>query len=237
MIVIPAVDVRAGVCTQAAAIPDLERRAQLRDPLLAARYWAGCGFSRLHLLDADADTGKTDSAGTVNNVLRENAVTVQVGVGAQSADRVDELLANGARFVVISVHTINGLGWLEGALDLWPDAVLAAIAVRDERAIGPAHRTGMHAMAMIEELSAMRLAGVVVTATMRRGLMNGADVRLMAEAVQACSLPIYAAGGVGSRRNLDELADCGVTGAVVGTALYSGALEPRLLAEEYSGSS
>jgi phosphoribosylformimino-5-aminoimidazole carboxamide ribotide isomerase len=236
MIVIPAVDVRAGVCTQSAAIPDLDKRTQLRDPLLAARYWAGCGFSRLHLVDVDADGGTSGNAGTVNSVLRENTVTVQVGVGAQRADRVEELIANGARFVVITVRTINGLGWLEGVLDFWPDAVLAAIAVRDERVVNPVHRTGMHAMDVIEELSAMRFAGIVVTAATRRGLMNGADVRLMTEAVRACSLPIYAAGGIRSRRDLDELADCGVTGAVVGTALYSGALEPRLLAEEYSGS-
>ena len=146
-----------------------------------------------------------------------------------------ELLANGARFVVAQTYAVDGLGWLENVVNSWPDAVLAAIGVRDDRVVGPTRRTAARAMAVLEELSAMRLAGVVVTAEQRRGRMSGADVRLMTASVHACSLPVYAAGGIGSRRHLDELADCGVIGAVVGTALYAGALEPRLLAEEYSG--
>jgi phosphoribosylformimino-5-aminoimidazole carboxamide ribotide isomerase len=44
---------------------------------------------------------------------------------------------------------------------------------------------------------------------------------------------VLAAGGIASRRDLDGLAERGVASAIVGMALYTGAIDSRLLAEEY----
>jgi phosphoribosylformimino-5-aminoimidazole carboxamide ribotide isomerase len=235
MIVIPAVDVFANACAQSAAVADRETRAQLEDPLQAVLHWAACGFTRLQLLDLGAGDPQSHSADVVASALRESTIAIQVGVGEGSVDRVDEAFARGARLVLTSVHGAGELEQLEKTADLWPAMVLASVAVQGDRVLNHARRAGTRLTAILEELSVMPLAGVVVTAAPRRGLMNGADVRLMAEATRACPLPLYAAGGVGSRRDLDELAECGVVGAVVGTALYSGALDPRLIADEYSG--
>lgn len=235
MLVIPAVDVRAGVCVQAATAPDRETRAQLEEPLQAVQHWVACGFSRLQLLDLDADDRQSASSAMVANTLRESTIAIQVGIGEGSIDRVDQAFAKGARFVVTSVHGTRDLEQLEKTADVWPELVLADLVVQGDRVLDRARRAGRRLAAVLEELSAMPLAGVVVTAATRRGLMIGADVRLMAESTRGCSLPLYAAGGVSSRRDLDELAECGVAGAVVGTALYTGAVNPRLIAEEYSG--
>jgi phosphoribosylformimino-5-aminoimidazole carboxamide ribotide isomerase len=235
MLVIPAVDVFTGLCVQAAAISDPETRAQLEEPLRAVQHWAACGFSRLQLLDLDADDRHSDGSSIVASALRESTMSIQVGVREWTIDRVDQAFTRGARFVVTSVHDTGELEQLETTADVWPDLVLADVTVQGDRVLNRARRAGRRLTAILEELTAMPLAGVVVTAATRRGLMSGADVRLMTEAARACSLPLYAAGGISSRRDLDELAECGVAGAVVGTALYTGAVDPRLIADEYSG--
>lgn len=234
MIVIPALDVRAGACVQSSVVPDGAHRAELREPASAAQYWARCGFSRVQLMDVDAEAGRSSNTAIVNGVLSEHVALLQVGGGVRSAERAEELLANGARFVLTRAPATEGYGWLGELADAHPDSVLVSIDARDQRVVSATSSPGSRVIAVVEELSRLRLAGIVVTAVQRRGLMRGGDVRLMMEVVDASTVPILAAGGVGGRRDLDELADCGVFGTIVGTALYSGALEPRLVAEEYA---
>jgi phosphoribosylformimino-5-aminoimidazole carboxamide ribotide isomerase len=94
--------------------------------------------------------------------------------------------------------------------------------------------TRRNVLTWVEEISGLALAGILVTAVHKEGLLQGTDLALMEDVVEATSLPVYASGGVASRRDLDELADRGVAGAIIGMALYTGVLEPRLLAEEYA---
>jgi phosphoribosylformimino-5-aminoimidazole carboxamide ribotide isomerase len=90
-------------------------------------------------------------------------------------------------------------------------------------------------ISLVEDLAQLDLAGVLVTAVHREGLMQGTDLDLMSDVVEASAVPVLAAGGVTTRSDLDDLAERGVAGAVIGMALYTGALDPRLLAEEYQG--
>jgi phosphoribosylformimino-5-aminoimidazole carboxamide ribotide isomerase len=55
----------------------------------------------------------------------------------------------------------------------------------------------------------------------------------MEDVVDAASIPVYAAGGIASLEDLRALADRGVSAAIVGLALYSGAIDPRAAAEEF----
>jgi phosphoribosylformimino-5-aminoimidazole carboxamide ribotide isomerase len=87
---------------------------------------------------------------------------------------------------------------------------------------------------VLDEVSSIPLAGIMVTAVHREGAMQGADVSLMETVVQHANVPVIASGGVASRRDLDDLQDAGVSAAILGMALYTGALNPRLIAEEYA---
>jgi phosphoribosylformimino-5-aminoimidazole carboxamide ribotide isomerase len=95
-----------------------------------------------------------------------------------------------------------------------------------------------HAPAQIidvtEELSTLPLAGLLVTAVHREGRMQGTDLFLMEDVVDAASFPVFASGGIASTADLRALADRGVAAAIIGMALYTGALDPWQTAEEFS---
>ncbi|MDZ7631848.1 MAG: HisA/HisF-related TIM barrel protein [Gemmatimonadaceae bacterium] len=80
-----------------------------------------------------------------------------------------------------------------------------------------------------------RLAGVLVTAVHKEGLMQGADLALMEEVAEASDLPVIASGGIATDADLRLLEDRGVSAAVLGMALYTGALDARAIAEEFRG--
>jgi len=63
--------------------------------------------------------------------------------------------------------------------------------------------------------------------------MQGTDLPLMEDVAEASPFPVFASGGIGSLADLRALEDRGVAAAVIGMALYTGAIDPRVLAEEF----
>jgi phosphoribosylformimino-5-aminoimidazole carboxamide ribotide isomerase len=64
--------------------------------------------------------------------------------------------------------------------------------------------------------------------------LQGTDLPLMEDVVESSTFPIYASGGVSSMQDLRALEHRGVAGAVIGMALYTGALDPVVVAGEFS---
>jgi len=73
-----------------------------------------------------------------------------------------------------------------------------------------------------------------VTAVHQEGRLAGPDVELIRAAVAATRLPVQASGGIRSLDDLRELAAAGAAEAVVGMALYTGALDPDAVAKEFA---
>ena len=99
MIVIPAVDLRGGHCVQLVGGDYADERVRLEDPATVAREWARTGFSRLHVVDLDAATGRGSNRDVIRDILREATVPVQVGGGIR-----DEAQSN-------SCSTMARPGW------------------------------------------------------------------------------------------------------------------------------
>ena len=64
--------------------------------------------------------------------------------------------------------------------------------------------------------------------------MKGTDLFLMEDVAERSEVPVLASGGVSTMNDLRSLADRGIAGAVIGMALYTGALDPRAVASEFA---
>jgi len=236
MIAIPAIDLREGACVQLVGGSYADERIRLENPVDVARRWVQHGFNRLHVVDLDAATARGTNADVVREILWGTDVMVQVGGGVRTSERVDELVEQGAHLVVVGTRAIEDQRWLEEIAETHPGRIVVAADVR-ERAIvthGWMKSTRRLLSTYLDSISGLPLGGILVTAVHKEGLLQGTDLHLMEDVVEAVSVPVLASGGISSRRDLDDLADCGVHGAIIGMALYTGALAPQLLAEEYA---
>ena len=86
---------------------------------------------------------------------------------------------------------------------------------------------------VVHELSSLSLAGVFVTAVHREGRMEGIDLELTRGVIERCALPVYVAGGISSVEDLRALDAAGAHAAIIGMALYTGALDPHAIANEF----
>ena len=221
MIAIPAVDLREGACVQLVGGDYANERVRLADPISVAREWARYGFRRLHVVDLDAATGRGSNRDIVNELLREIPAEVQVGGGVRSTSDVDDLVTIGARAVVVGTRAFEDDDWLARLAHAYPNEILVAADVRDRRVVthGWTRTLPREIVDVTEELSSLPLAGLLVTAVHREGRMQGADLFLMEDVVEAAAFPVYASGGIASIADLRALEDRGVAAAVIGMAL------------------
>jgi phosphoribosylformimino-5-aminoimidazole carboxamide ribotide isomerase len=232
MIAIPAVDVREGACVQLVGGSYSREEVRLTDPVAEARRWVDLGFRRLHVVDLDAATGRGSNAAIIAEILAGVAapgVDIQVGGGVRDDQAIERLLADGARWVVVGTRALEEPAWLAAMAARFPDRILVAADARGRRlAIHGWQRTlAGGPIGAVRDLDALPLAGLLVTAVHREGRLAGTDLPLMRAVAAASRLPVIASGGITTMADLRSLAGCGIAGAVIGMAFYTGALDPR----------
>jgi phosphoribosylformimino-5-aminoimidazole carboxamide ribotide isomerase len=150
-------------------------------------------------------------------------------------ETIAELLDAGASEVVLGTRAIEDRAWLEDAVSLYPNRIIVAADARARRLVtrGWSETGSQNVIDFIDELSPLPLAAILVTAVEREGRMEGPDVTLMRELALRSKPPLQASGGVRGVDDLRALAELGASAAVVGMALYTGALDPQTIIEEF----
>jgi phosphoribosylformimino-5-aminoimidazole carboxamide ribotide isomerase len=244
MQVIPAIDLRDGACVQLVGGSYDDERIRIADPVAVAEHWAGLGFGRIHLVDLDAATGRGSNRETATEILSAchwraldgAPLAVQCGGGIRSLDDIDELLALGASEVVLGTRAIEDRVWLEEAVTRFPYRIIVAADAKGRRLVtrGWSATDSRNVVEFIDELASLPLAGVLVTAVEREGRLEGPDLVLVGDISGRSKHQVQASGGVRSEGDIRALAELGVSGAIVGMALYTGALDPQTIIEEFA---
>jgi len=235
MIAIPAVDLREGACVQLVGGSYDREQVRVEDPLAAAIVWRDAGFTRLHVVDLDAALGRGTNARVVERIVRESGLEVQVGGGIREGPDIERVLGWGAARVVAGTRALTDLQWLGEQAARFPGRIVVAADVRAGRVTvrGWTESVSTSLEGTLDAIADLPLAGVLVTAVDVEGQMRGPSLELVATAVASTDLPVFASGGVASREDLCALERCGADAAVIGMALYTGALNARSIAREF----
>lgn len=237
MIALAAVDLREGRAVQLVGGRPEHQRVGLPDAAAVAREWEEAGFPALHVVDLDAALGKGDNRRTIEAIVGAAGVPVQVGGGVRDDAVADSLLFLGAARIIVGTRAVEDREWLESLCARHPDRVIVAADMRDGEIVtrGWTQAARLDAGRFIASLDALPLAGVLVTDVSREGQMVGVDAARFAELVTMTRHPLQAAGGIAGMDDLRKLAAAGVAAAVLGMALYTGAIRPDEVVREFGG--
>ncbi len=240
MLLIPAIDLRAGRCVRLYQGDfDAETRYPVEPLELLGRYRA-FGASWVHVVDLDgARDGELGNRATISALAAEPGVRLQVGGGIRSAQRIEDLLAAGVERVVIGSAAVERpqevCAWLERfgaericlALDVRLDAEGAArVQTRGWREAAAVTLWGA-----LERYPAGTVRHVLCTDIERDGALAGPNLELYTAArARFPQIAWQASGGVRDARDLHQLAHAGAAAAVSGKAL----LEQRIPLQELS---
>lgn len=229
MIVIPAVDLRAGRCVRLREGRADAETVFSEDPVAVATKWTTGGAERLHVVDLDgAFAGAPRQTTLVAKIVAAVApVSVEVGGGLRDLNAVEAVLDAGARWAVVGTRAALDRAFLRDACRAFRDRIIVAVDARGSHVAVKGwteliEDTVTDVARRAQEAGA---AGVLYTDVSRDGMEQGPNVADTAALAQAVTLPILASGGVGRVDDIARLASIpGVQGVVVGRALYSGAV-------------
>ncbi len=235
MIAIPALDLKGGACVQVATNSYDHELLRIPDPIGVAAAWRQYGFQHLHVVDLDALADRGNNCPQIDTILGSTDAEVQVGGGIRSLASIEHLLNEGARRVIIGARALENSDWIAEMSATFPGQIVVAIDVRDRRVLthGWTRSNSKLATDVAEELGDLPLAGLLVTTVNPEPVLRGSELALLEDVAEAIDLPVFAAGNFGSMNDLRSLAERGIAAAILGIELYSGAMNPRAVADEF----
>ena len=230
MIVIPAVDLRDGRCVRLREGRADQETVFSEDPVAMALTWKRLGAERLHVVDLDgAFAGEPRQAALVAKIVAAVApLPVEVGGGLRDLRAVEQALETGARWVVVGTRAALDRGFLADVCRAHAGRIIVAVDGRGPR-VAIKGWTEVVDDTVVDVGVRARAAGaaaLLYTDIGRDGTERGPNVEDTGALARAVDMPILASGGVGRVDDLRRLAAIrGVVGAVVGRALYTGAID------------
>ncbi len=221
----PAVDIQNGQAVQLTqGVAGSEK--VFGDPLAAALRWQDAGAEWLHLVDLDAAFGRGSNAELIGSIIEQLNLKVELSGGLRDDAALQRALATGCRRVNIGTAALENPDWCERAIAEHGDRIGIAIDVKGSRlaARGWVREGGDWAEA-VDRLSAAGCAAFVVTDVNSDGMLTGPNLELLRKVCERTDAEVIASGGIARLDDLVELralVPLGVTGAIIGTALYIG---------------
>jgi phosphoribosylformimino-5-aminoimidazole carboxamide ribotide isomerase len=231
MILYPAIDLKGGACVRLVRGDMNAATVFNTDPAAQARAWAAAGFSWLHVVDLDGSLeGAAVNAAAVQAILAAATLPLQLGGGVRTLADVAAWLKAGVSRVILGTMAVREPALVREAARRWPGQVAVGVDVRAGRVAisGWTEDTDLRAVDLARRFEEAGVAALVVTDIDRDGAMTGFDIEIFGAVADAVGIPVIAAGGLAGVDDILKLrrrAGTPVAGAVLGRALYSGAIE------------
>jgi phosphoribosylformimino-5-aminoimidazole carboxamide ribotide isomerase len=226
VIVIPAIDLRAGRAVRLRRGDPNEETAYADQPVTVAERFQEQGARRLHVIDLDAALGDGDNREAIRDICRAVVVPVQVGGGIRSLEAIAAVSEDGAARAILGTAAAVDVSFVQRAVEEFAERVVVAVDVRGGHVMIKGWREeGPELEPTIEALNEAGTPRYLVTAIARDGTLEGPDLTLYRQVLKRTDRPVIAAGGVRNAEDVWALRDVGCEAAVAGKALYEKTLK------------
>lgn len=228
MEVIPAIDLLGGNCVRLYQGDYGQSQVFGDDPVAVAKQWQDQGANRLHLVDLDgAKSGEPVNLPVIAKIVEALDIPVQVGGGLRDRDRVAALLGLGVRSAILGTIAVENPDLVGAICTEFPGQIIVGIDARNGKVAtkGWLETSEVEAIELAGRMAKLGAAAIIYTDIHRDGTMQGPNLEALRELSSQINIPVIASGGVSSVTdllNLLGLEAIGVTGAIVGRAIYTG---------------
>ncbi len=228
MQILPAIDLMEGRAVRLYQGDYSQKTVYGNDPAETALSFKKAGAKALHLVDLDgAKAGYAVNAEAIRRILAGTKLPVEVGGGIRNMETLKQYLDLGVERVILGTAATGQTAFLESCLARYGEKIAVGVDIKDGRVAvkGWTETVEGSPEAFCGRLAGMGVQTLIVTDISRDGAMRGTNLELYGTLVQRCPCRLIASGGISSLEELVRLKALGVYGAVLGKALYTGALD------------
>lgn len=224
MEIIPAIDIKDGVCVRLLRGDFAQATVYGNDPIEIARRWVAQGATRLHVVDLDgARAGHPVNTATIMEIVRVAGVPVQLGGGLRAEEQVEAALASGASYAILGTAAVQEPALVERMVKRFGDNIIVSVDARDGwvATTGWTELSHIRATDLIDGMASLGVKGIIYTDISRDGTLTEPNYAATGALVRPGGPAILASGGITHIDHLQRLAALGIAGAIVGRALYT----------------
>jgi phosphoribosylformimino-5-aminoimidazole carboxamide ribotide isomerase len=233
VILYPAIDLKDGQCVRVLH-GDLDTATVFNtSPAAQAASFVEAGFHWVHVVDLNgAVQGKAVNEKAVEAILEAVSIPVQLGGGIRSLKDVERWIEAGVSRVILGTVAVTEPEIVREAARLWPEQIAVSVDVRAGKVAtqGWTESSDLDAVTVAKRFEDAGVGALIITDIDRDGTVMGFNVEAFGAIADAVAIPVIAAGGLATIDDIVKIkARKGVpiAGAVLGRALYNGAINPE----------
>lgn len=198
------------------------------DPLSVAKDFQAAGAKRMHLVDLQAaKSGVPENAETIRAIAENTDLFLEVGGGIRNMQTLEAYLALGVDRAILGTAALCDPAFLEAALAKYGEKIAVGVDLKDGFVAvkGWTEVSAVTAEDFLQRMENLGVRTVICTDISRDGAMKGTNRELYRALSQRFSVDLIASGGVGSLEDVRALKAMGLSGAIIGKAYYTGAID------------
>lgn len=179
----------------------------------------------LHIVDLDgAKEGTIQNYKTIESIVSNGELFVQVGGGIRNEERIKTYLDLGVNRLILGTAAIQDPNFLNRMVQKYNDKIAVSVDARNNNVAinGWLQTTDINSFEFCEKLKDIGVSTIIYTDISKDGAMQGPNFMAYKKLVKIDNLNIIASGGISNLQDLQELRQIGTYGAIIGKALYNG---------------
>jgi len=234
--IIPAIDIIGGKCVRLEQGDYSLKKVYEADPLDVARRFEDHGIKRLHLVDLDGARDKhIVNYHILERIVAKTGLIIDFGGGIKTESDLHVVFESGAAMAVIGSIAVTDPDLFQDWLFAYgPEKIILGADVREGK-IAVSGWTDITEIGLFDFLTFYKSMGVkqvLCTDIAKDGMMQGSSVELYKQMLKDFpAIRVLASGGISSVEEIHRLNEAGVTGAIIGKALYEGKIKMEELKE------
>ncbi|MBR6513608.1 MAG: 1-(5-phosphoribosyl)-5-[Clostridia bacterium] len=228
MIILPAIDLYEGKAVRLYKGDYNQMTVYSDNPPEFARDFYAKGATWMHLVDLEgAKEGTTPNLETVKNIVSATGLKVEIGGGIRNMETVKKYIDIGVSRVILGTAAVKDREFLLEAVKTYGDKIAVGVDIRDGIVAikGWTELSGLDCFDFCRELQDIGVKTVICTDISKDGAMQGTNLELYRQLSEKFSIDFVASGGVSTLDDVRALKEIGVYGAILGKAIYTGAVD------------
>ena len=229
MVILPAIDLKNGVCVRLRQGRADDVTEYNPDPTAQARDWREQGGEELHVVDLDgAFAGTPKHAAIIAKIIAAFGAPVEVGGGLRTPEARKAIIDAGATRAILGSAALENPAFLAEAVQNYGERIAVGIDARGGlvQTRGWVTTTEIKAVDLARDVARLGVKTIIYTDTATDGMLGGPNLEQMAAICDAApTCQITASGGVSAPKDVANLIALGkpnLRAAIVGKALYDG---------------
>jgi len=236
MQIYPAIDLKDGKCVRLRQGNFDDVTVYGSDPVAQAMEFAKAGATYIHIVDLDgAKKGAGVNQQVIKKIIETVGIPVQTGGGVRTMADIDERINNGVSRVIIGTAAVNNPELVREAVEKYGKKIAVCIDAKNGMVAthGWENVSDVSALDLCAEMAAFGVETIIYTDISKDGMMIGPNIETTAEIVEKTGINIIASGGVSTMADLENVEKIHAHGAIIGKALYQGALDLKEVIEKF----